>query len=67
MKRLPSKSEAEGFFAWVKKHEIPERDKISGYVPEKLKDTDMGERLKDQYMQAKILSDMLIEYRNEVE
>ena len=48
----------------MKNESFPERETINGFIPEEYKNTKWGEQLKDQYMQAEMLTQKLNEYRN---
>lgn len=63
---MQSKTEAKDFFKWVRKRGIVGHRSFDGYLPTDYKDTDMGDRLTEQYMQAQALSEMLFKYRSEI-
>jgi len=63
---MQSKSEAKDFFRWVRKQDIVGHRPFSGYLPDKYKNTGMGDRLVEQYIQAQALSEMLYKYRSEM-
>ena len=64
---MQSKTEAKEFFRWAREKGIIGHRPFKGYLPEKYKDTDMGDRLVEQYMQAQALSEMLFKYRSEMD